>query len=62
MVDVGNKEDTLRVATASGRVTVGPAAFKLVAENRMKKGDVLTVAQLAGESTGMSPICKHDGQ
>jgi molybdenum cofactor biosynthesis enzyme len=48
MVDVGGKASTSRVAVASGRVLLGPEAFGLVQANQMKKGDVMTVAQLAG--------------
>ncbi len=48
MVDVGGKASTDRAATASGRVFLGPEAFALVQANQLKKGDVLTVAQLAG--------------
>lgn len=48
MVDVGGKALTARAATASGRVRLGPQAFALVAANQVRKGDVLTVAQLAG--------------
>jgi cyclic pyranopterin phosphate synthase len=44
MVDVGDKRDTVRIATASARVLLGSAAFALVAANRVGKGDVLTVA------------------
>ena len=42
------KASTQRSATASGRVLLGPQAFGLVAVNAIKKGDVLTVAQIAG--------------
>lgn len=48
MVDVGIKADTLRTATASGTVYLGREVFELVRADRMKKGDVLRVAQLAG--------------
>ena len=48
MVDVGGKEDTVRVAWASGRVVLGRKAFELVRDNKMAKGDVLTTAKLAG--------------
>ena len=48
MVDVGSKPPTERAAAASGSVALGPEAFALVAANQIKKGDVLTVAQLAG--------------
>ena len=40
------KQSTMRVAVASGRVLLGRAAFDLVAANAIKKGDVLTVAQV----------------
>lgn len=48
MVDVGGKASTSRVAVASGRILLGPEVFGLVQANQMKKGDVMTVAQLAG--------------
>ena len=47
---------TERYALAAGMVYLGPAAFELVKQNKMKKGDVLTVAQLAGASV-VSIIC-----
>ena len=48
MVDVSEKAVTERVATASGRVTMAPATLKLIKQGEMKKGDVLSVARLAG--------------
>lgn len=42
------KAMTQRMAAASGRVILGKEAYALVATNAVKKGDVLTVAQLAG--------------
>ena len=47
MVDVGAKDATHRVAVASGRITMNPATFRLVATGRAKKGDVLGVARIA---------------
>ncbi len=47
MVDVGEKEVTHRVAVASGRITMQPATFRLVAAGKAKKGDVLGVARIA---------------
>jgi cyclic pyranopterin phosphate synthase len=47
MVDVGAKDSTHRVALASGRITMNPATFRLVAAGRAKKGDVLGVARIA---------------
>lgn len=43
------KAATVRTASAAARVVLGPEVFQLVAQNQLKKGDVLTVAQLAGE-------------
>lgn len=42
----------MRTATAAARVVLGPEVFDLVARNQLKKGDVLTVAQLAGGWVG----------
>ena len=47
MVDVGAKPATARIAVASGRVTMRPATFRLVAAGRAKKGDVLGIARIA---------------
>jgi len=48
MVDVGAKHATARRAVAEGTITMSRAAFGLVKANRMAKGDVLGVAELAG--------------
>ena len=48
MVDVGAKRSTVRRALAEGTITMSRAAFRLVEANRVKKGDVLGVAELAG--------------
>ena len=48
MVDVGEKPVSQRVAVAAGRVLVNEATFALIRSGGMKKGDVLTVAQIAG--------------
>ena len=48
MVDVGAKPDTERIAMARGLVTMQPATLALIQSGRAKKGDVLTVAQIAG--------------
>merc|ERR1719300_444419 len=62
MVGVGNKSATRRVALASGKIILGEAAFKLVQENNIKKGDVLSVAQIAGimgakQTSSLIPLC-----
>ena len=48
MVDVGEKPVTTRTAVAAGRVLVNEETFALIRSGGMKKGDVLTVAQVAG--------------
>jgi len=48
MVDVGAKPDTERIAVARGRVTMLPATLALIQSGTAEKGDVLTVAQIAG--------------
>ena len=62
MVDVGNKPEQLRIAKARGHITLSPGTLKLVRENKMKKGDVLTVAEIAGIQGGkktseLIPLC-----
>ena len=48
MVDVSEKDITSRIAKACSTVHVNPETFQLIKEGRMKKGDVLAVAQVAG--------------
>ena len=48
MVDVGGKDVTCRTASAEGKIRLSRECFELVAAGRMKKGDVLGVAQVAG--------------
>ena len=48
MVNVGDKDITQRTAVAVGKVLVSPETMALIKSGGMKKGDVLTVAQIAG--------------
>ncbi len=48
MVDVGDKPDSVRTAAASGAVTMRPETLSLIVEGRAEKGDVFTVARIAG--------------
>ena len=48
MVDVGEKPSSRRAAVAAGRVLVNDGTFELIRSGGRKKGDVLTVAQIAG--------------
>jgi cyclic pyranopterin phosphate synthase len=62
MVDVGAKPVTERVAVASGRVLMEAATLALIQAGGVKKGDVLTVAQLAGimgakRTPELIPLC-----
>ncbi len=62
MVDVSGKPESRRTATASGRVVMSPAAFQLVRDQAVAKGDVLAVAEVAGtmaaKKTGeLIPLC-----
>ena len=62
MVDVGEKPPTRRTATAGARVLVSPETFALIRSGGMKKGDVLTVAQIAGvmgakRTPDLIPMC-----
>lgn len=64
MVDVGDKENQLRIARAEGHITLSEATLKLISENQMKKGDVLTVAQIAGigaakQTSDLIPLCHN---
>ena len=62
MVDVGEKPVTVRTAQAAARVLVNPKTFALIRSGGMKKGDVLTVAQVAGvmgakRTPDLIPMC-----
>ena len=62
MVDVGNKEVTERIATASAKVLVSKETFDLIKTGGMKKGNVLTTAQIAGimaakQTPHIIPMC-----
>lgn len=62
MVDVGAKPDQKRVAKATGHITLKPETIKLIQDNSMKKGDVLTISEVAGIQGGkrtseLIPLC-----
>ncbi len=62
MVDVSNKSDQLRIAVAKGFIRLSPETVQLILENRVTKGDVLTVARIAGILAGkktseLIPLC-----
>jgi cyclic pyranopterin phosphate synthase len=54
MVDVGGKPITERVAAAKGEIHMKRATFELIRDGALKKGDVLTVGQIAGITAAAS--------
>src|SRR5512138_1285701 len=62
MVDVGHKPDTERIAVARGEIHMRKETFELIRLGQIKKGDVLTVAQIAGiaaakRTSELIPLC-----
>ncbi len=62
MVDVGEKAETIRSATASGHVKMQPETLRLILEGNAKKGDVIGTARLAGimgakQTSSLIPLC-----
>lgn len=62
MVDVSDKEHTSRIATAEGWVKMAQATYDIITEGRAKKGDVISVARLAGimgakKTPDLIPLC-----
>ena len=64
MVDVSDKDITDRVAVATGRITLCDEAMEAIKGRKIKKGDVLTVAQVAGimgqkKTSELIPMCHN---
>ncbi|MDR6901943.1 cyclic pyranopterin monophosphate synthase MoaC [Rhizobium miluonense] len=62
MVDVGDKAETARSATATGYVRMKPETLMLIREGNAKKGDVIGTARLAGimaakQTSNLIPLC-----
>lgn len=62
MVDVANKPDQTRIAKATGFIKLQTETLKLINENLIKKGDVITIAEIAGiqaakETSRLIPLC-----
>ena len=62
MVDVGHKPQQIRVAKASGFIELQPETIQLIRDNLIKKGDVITIAEIAGiqaakETSRLIPLC-----
>lgn len=64
MVDISDKISTIRTAEAKATVFLGPAVFQLIKSEKSKKGNVLTVAHIAGIAAAKStsliiPLCHN---
>lgn len=64
MVDVGAKEVQVRSAKATGHIKLSDETLNLIKDNLLKKGDVLTVAQIAGinaakATSSLIPLCHN---
>lgn len=64
MIDISTKADTDRVAVAMATIKLGEKVFNLVKQSKAKKGDVLTVAQIAGitaakRTSELIPLCHN---
>jgi cyclic pyranopterin phosphate synthase len=64
MVDVSAKPVIHRTATAEGKIFCAPETMRLISENQIKKGDVLTTANLAGvmgakQTSALIPLCHN---
>jgi len=62
MVDVGHKPDTERIAVAKGEIHMRKETLDLIRAGQIKKGDVLTIAQIAGitaskRTSDLIPLC-----
>ena len=62
MVDVGHKANQLRIARAEGEILLSSETVILIRENDIKKGDVITVAEIAGvqaakKTSELIPLC-----
>ncbi|KZS55248.1 MULTISPECIES: cyclic pyranopterin monophosphate synthase MoaC [Rhizobium] len=62
MVDVGDKAETVRIATAEGHVRMAEQTLKLIRDGNAKKGDVIATARLAGimaakQTANLIPLC-----
>lgn len=62
MVDVSSKPESQRSATARGRISFAPAAYETIRRDGVKKGDILSIAEIAGimgakKTPDLIPLC-----
>lgn len=64
MVDISSKDVIHREAEASGKIFLNPRTLDMIKDNLIKKGDVLSVARIAGitgakKTSGLIPLCHN---
>ena len=64
MVDIGDKDIVKRTAEATGKIYLSKKTLKLIEENNIKKGDVISVARIAGimgakHTSELIPLCHN---
>lgn len=64
MIEISNKENIARTAKARGKIYLSKETLKLINENNIKKGDVLSVARVAGimgakQTSNLIPLCHN---
>ena len=64
IVDISSKKPTKRYATAEGKVSISEATLNLIISNKVKKGDVLSIARIAGiisakKTPELIPLCHN---
>lgn len=64
MVEISNKEIVSRTAKARGKIYLSKETLKLISENNIKKGDVLSVARISGimgakQTSNLIPLCHN---
>lgn len=64
MIEISNKENIERTAKARGKIYLSKETLKLINENNIKKGDVLSVARVAGiigakQTSNLIPLCHN---
>ncbi len=62
MVDVGDKPDSMRIAVAEGFINLSAETVKMIKENSLKKGEVLSISEFAGimaakKTSELIPLC-----
>lgn len=64
MVDVSEKDETKRTATAKGSISMNSGTIEIIKQGKIKKGDVLSVAQVGGitgakKTWDLIPMCHN---